>query len=108
MALESIHACGCSNGYTYVGAISIEKVSEVGSVAEKEELSLSDYFVIPTKMLVDRTWQREVGEDNKEHYRYVPYANVAAALYRKLKDQGTLNPKQVKVLNAVANHELDA
>jgi len=107
MALESIHACDCSNGYTYVGAISIEKVSGVGGAAEREELAVSDYYVIPTKMLVDRTWQKEIGEDNKEHYKYVPYSAVAGALYRRLRDQGTLNSKQVKLLNADANHELD-
>jgi hypothetical protein len=107
MALESIHACDCSNGFTYVGEISIVKVSGVGTAPAKEEIIVSNYYVISTKMLIDRTWQKEIGEDNKEHLKYVPYAAVAGALYRKLKEQGTLNRKQVKLPNPDANHELD-
>jgi hypothetical protein len=39
---------------------------------------------IDTKRLVDRTWIGEVGEDHKEHFRYVPVAQETAALYRQL------------------------
>ena len=107
MALESIHACDCSNGFTYVGEISIGKVSGLGSAPVKEEVAVSNYYVIATRMLVDRTWTKEVGEDNKEHYKYIPYTKVAAVLYCKVKEQGTLNRKQVKLPNIDANHELD-
>ena len=106
MAFESIHAVDCSNGFTYVGEIGVAKVSGVGA-APKEEFAISKYFVISTKTLVDRTWTRETGADNKEHCKYVPYATVAAALYRQLREQGTLNAKQVKLPNVDANHELD-
>jgi hypothetical protein len=107
MALESIHACDCSNGFTYVGEISIAKVSGMAGSAAAEEVAVSNYFVISTKMLVDRTWTKELGEDNKEHLKNVPYSKIAAALYRKLKEQGNLNKKQVKLPNIDANHELD-
>jgi hypothetical protein len=107
MALASVHACDCSNGFTYVGEISISKTAGVAGAPAKEETALSNYFVISTKLLVDRTWIREMGEDHKEHYRYVPIASVAAALYRKLREKGTLNPKLVKLPNVDANHELD-
>jgi hypothetical protein len=107
MALASVHACDCSNGFTYVGEISISKTAGIGGAPAKEEPALSNYYVISTKILVDRTWIREMGEDHKEHYRYVPIANVAAALYRKLKEKGTLNPKLVKLPSVDANHELD-
>jgi hypothetical protein len=106
MALESIHACDCTNGYMYVGEMSIATASGSGH-GSREEVALSRYFVIPTKAIVDRTWTKETGEDNKEHHKYVPYTTVAAALYRKLKEQGTLNPKQVKLPKIEANHELD-
>jgi hypothetical protein len=107
MALESVHACDCANGFTYVGVISVGKVSGVGTAPAKEELAVSNYYMISTKMLVDRTWMKEMGEDNKEHYKYVPYTTVASALYCKLRDQGTLNKKQVRLPNIDANHELD-
>ena len=106
MALESIHACDCSNGFTYVGEISISKVSGVAG-ASAEEVAVSNYFVISTKMLIDRTWMKELGEDNKEHLKNVPYSKVAGALYRKLREQGNLNKKQVKLPLIAANHELD-
>lgn len=107
MALESIHACDCANGFTYVGEISIAKVSGHGGGPAKEEVAVSNYFVISTKVLVDRTWTKEVGADNKEHLKNVPYSKVASALYSKLRDQGNLNKKQVKLPNIDANHELD-
>lgn len=107
MSLESIHACDCSNGFTYVGEISIGKVSGLGAAPVKEEIAVSNYYVISTKMLVDRTWTKELGDDEKEHYKYVPYTRVASALYCKLREQGTLNRKQVKLPNIDANHELD-
>ena len=78
MSLDSIHACDCANGFTYVGVISIGKVSGHAGAPSKEEISLSNYFVITTKMLVDRTWVKETGEDGKEHYKYVPYSAIAA------------------------------
>lgn len=108
MALESVHACDCANGFTYVGVISVGKVSGgVGASHAAEELALANYYVISTKMLIDHTWVKETGEDNKEHLKYVPYTNVASALYCKLRDQGTLNKKQVRLPNIQANHELD-
>lgn len=107
MALESIHACDCSNGFTYVGEISIAKISGAPGSATTEEVAVSNYFVISTKMLVDRTWTKELGEDNKEHLKNVPYSKVAATLYRKMRDQGNLNKKQVRLPNIAANHELD-
>ena len=103
MALESVHACDCANGFTYVGEVSVGGAG----AGTTEQVVLAKYFVIPTKMLVDRTWIKETGEDNKEHYRYVPFATVAGALYRRLRDQGTLNQKQVKLPHIDANHELD-
>ena len=106
MAFESIHACDCSNGFTYVGEVSISKVSG-GASREKEEIAMSNYLVISTKMLVDRTWAKEMGEDNKEHLKYVPYSAVVTALYCKLREKGTLNQKQVKLPSIDANHELD-
>jgi len=107
MALESIHACDCSNGFTYVGEISIAKISGMGGGPAREEVAVSNYFVIATKTLVDRTWLKELGDDKKEHLRCVPYAKVAGTLYRKLKEQGFLNQKQVKLPHIDANHELD-
>jgi hypothetical protein len=107
MALQSIHACDCSNGLTYVGEISIAKVSGISGGPAKEDVLLSNYYVIATKMLVDRTWVKEMGEDNKEHLKYVPYSAVTSALYCKLRDNGTLNRKQVKLGEIDANHELD-
>ncbi len=107
MAFQSIHACDCSNGFTYIGEISIAKVSGVGGGAVNEEVAVSNYFVISTKMLVDRTWTKEVGEDHKEHVKIVPYSKVASSLYCKLRDQGSLNQKQVKLPSIDANHELD-
>ena len=107
MDIVSVHACDCSNGFTYVGEISIGKKSGVGGAAASEEIAVSNYFVISTKMLVDQTWKKEKGEDNKEHYKYVPYEAIATALYRRLKDQGTLNSKQVKLPHVDANHEMD-
>ena len=107
MALQSIHACDCSNGFTYVGEITIAKVSGVGSGPGHEEVAVSNYYVIATKMLVDRTWIREMGPDNKEHLKNVPYSQVASALYCKLRDQGHLNRKQVRLPLIAANHELD-
>jgi hypothetical protein len=107
MALESVHACDCANGFTYVGTISVGKVSGVSTAHAQEELSLANYYVISTKVLVDHTWAKETGEDNKEHLKYVPYSNVASSLYCKLRDQGTLNKKMVKLPSIVANHELD-
>ena len=107
MALESIHACDCSNGFTYVGEISIAKISGVTGGPAHEEVAVSNYFVISTKVLVDRTWTKEVGEDHKEHLKNVPYGKVASVLYSKLKEQGNLNRKQVKLPNIDANHELD-
>ena len=104
MALESIHACDCCNGYTYVGEISIAKMSGLGAAPAHEELAVSNYYVIPTKMIVDRTWTKEPGE---EHHKYVSYGAVASALYHKLKEQGALNRKQVKLPGVTANHELD-
>ena len=103
MSLESVHACDCANGYTYVGEVSAVNVG----AATVEEVVMAKYFVIPTKMLVDRTWIKETGEDHKEHFKYVPYTTVASALYRKLREQGTLNPKQVKLPHVDGNHELD-
>jgi hypothetical protein len=103
MALESIHACDCANGFTYVGEVSVGGVG--GTTVE--EVVVSRYFVIPTKTLVERTWVKETGEDSKEHLKYVPYTAVASSLYRKLREQGTLNPKQVKLPHLNANHELD-
>ncbi len=107
MALESIHACDCSNGFTYVGEISIQKVSGHGTTPAKEEVAVSNYYVISTKMLVDRTWTKEIDEEHKEHLKYVPFSKVASMLYSKLKDQGVLNRKQVKLPSIDANHELD-
>jgi hypothetical protein len=107
MALESVHACDCANGFTYVGVISVGKVSGVSSAHAQEELALSNYYVISTKFLIDHTWSKEVGEDNKEHLKYVPYTSVASSLYCKLRDHGTLNKKQVKIVSVEANHELD-
>ncbi len=107
MALESIHACDCSNGFTYVGEISIGKASGLGGGPIKEEIAVSNYYVISTKMLVDRTWTKEMGDDEKEHFRYVPYTKIASTLYCKVREQGTLNRKQVKLPNIDANHELD-
>ena len=72
MALESVHACDCANGFTYVGEVSVGGAG----AGTAEHVVLAKYFVIPTKMLVDRTWIKETGEDKKEHYRYVPYATV--------------------------------
>ena len=106
MAFESIHACDCANGFTYVGEVSISKVTG-GSGPVNEEIAVSNYFVVSTKMLVDRTWKKEEGEDHKEHFKHVPYGKVASALYVRLRDQGTLNQKQVKLPNIDANHELD-
>lgn len=107
MEIESIHACDCTNGYTYVGAISVQKVSGLGSAPAREELAMSHYFVIATKTLIDRTWTKEVGEDQKEHLRYVPYAQVVSTLYCRLRDQGALNKRQVKLPLVSANHDLD-
>ncbi len=107
MALESIHACDCSNGFTYVGEISIGKASGLGGGPVKEDIAVSNYYVIATKMLVDRTWTKEIGDDEKEHFKYVPYTKVASTLYCKVREQGTLNRKQVKLPNIDANHELD-
>jgi hypothetical protein len=108
MALESVHACDCSNGFTYVGTISVGKVSGgVGATHAAEELALSNYFVIATKTLVDHSWVKEAGEDNKEHLKYVPFAGIAGSLYCRLRDHGTLNKKMVKLPNIIANHELD-
>jgi hypothetical protein len=107
MALESVHACDCPNGFTYVGEMTISKVSGGGSAPAQEEAALFNYFVIPTKMLVDRTWKMHTGEDNKVHYEYVPYATVASEIYRSLKAHGRLNKKQVKLPHPAANHELD-
>ena len=108
MALESVHACDCANGFTYVGAISVGKVSGgVGAAHAAEELALANYFVISTKMLIDHTWVKETGEDDKEHLKYVPYTTVASSLYCRLRDHGTLNKKQVKIVSLEANHELD-
>ena len=108
MALESVHACDSANGFTYIGTISVGKVSGgVGATHAAEELALSNYFVISTKMLVDHTWVKETGEDSKEHLKYVPFSSVASSLYCKLRDQGTLNKKMVKLPSIVANHELD-
>lgn len=107
MAMQSIHACDCSNGFTYVGEISIVKASGVSSGPAREEVIVSHYYVISTKMLVDRCWMKELGEDHKEHLKHVPYSTVATALYCRLKEQGNLNPKQVKLPNIDANHELD-
>lgn len=103
MALESVHACDCANGLTYVGEVSAVNVG-AGTV---EEVVMSKYYVIATKMLLDRSWNKEVGEDHKEHYRHVSYTTVAINLYRKLREQNTLNPKQVKLPHVDANHELD-
>jgi hypothetical protein len=107
MALESVHACDCANGFTYVGTISVGKVSGVSAAHAQDELALANYFVIATKTLVDHTWVKEIGPDSKEHLKYVPYATVASSLYTKLRDQGTLNKKQVKIVSLEANHELD-
>ncbi len=107
MALESVHACDCANGFTYVGTISVGKVSGISSAHAQDELALANYFVIATKALVDHTWAKEVGPDNKEHLKYVPYTTVASSLYCRLRDQGALNKKQVKIVNLEANHELD-
>lgn len=107
MALQSIHACDCSNGFTYVGEITIAKISGTAGGPVQEEVAVSNYFVIPTKMLVDRTWIREMGPDNKEHLKNVPYSRVASTLYCKLRDQGNLNKKQVRLPHIAANHELD-
>ena len=63
MALESIHACDCSNGFTYVGEISIQKVSGLGGGSTHEEVAVSNYFAIETKTLVDRTWRNCRSED---------------------------------------------
>ena len=49
----------------------------------------------------------EIDEEHKEHLKYVPYSKVASMLYCKLKEQGTLNLKQVKLPHINANHELD-
>ena len=108
MSLESIHACDCANGFTYVGVISVGKVSGGASGPAKEEISVSNYYVVSTKVLVDRTWTKEVGEDNKEHVKYVPYTAVAGALYTRLREEGTLNHKMVRLPNIDANHELDS
>ena len=107
MAMQSIHACDCSNGFTYVGEISIAKVSGLGGGPAKEDVLLSNYFVVATKMLLDRTWVKEVGEDGKEHWKHVPYSAVTSSLYCKLRDSGSLNRKQVKLGEIDANHELD-
>ena len=107
MALESIHACDCSNGFTYVGEISIAKATGMSGGPAKEEVLVSKYYVISTKMLVERTWMKELGEDNKEHLKHVPYSTVASTLYCRLRDHGHLNMKQVKLPNIDANHELD-
>lgn len=107
MALQSIHACDCANGYTYVGEITIAKVSGVGHAHAEEEMAVSNYYVISTKTLVDRTWIREMGPDDKEHLKNVPYSKVAGTLYCRLRDQGTLNKKQVRLPHIAANHELD-
>jgi len=107
MANESIHACDCSNGFTYVGEITIGKASGLGAGPVHEEIAVSRYFVIPTKVLVERTWVKEIGSDNKEHLKYVPYTAVAVALYAKLRDKGTLNRNQVKLPLVAANHELE-
>ena len=104
MALESIHACDCSNGLTYVGEISIGKVSGLGDRPTHEEIAVSNYYVVPTKMIVDRTWTKETGE---EHHKHVSYGSVASAIYLKLKEEGALNRKQVKLPGVAANHELD-
>ncbi|MCU0962507.1 MAG: hypothetical protein MUF48_20620 [Pirellulaceae bacterium] len=107
MEIESIHACDCANGFTYVGTISVQKVSGHGAAPSREELALAHYFVIATKTLIDRTWTKEVGEDNKEHLKYVPYSQVVSTLYCRLRDQGALNKRQVKLPQVNANHELD-
>jgi len=108
MALESVHACDCANGFTYIGVISVGKVSGPVSAAHAaEELALSNYFVIATKALVDHTWTKEMGEDNKEHLKHIPYGTVAGSLYCKMREQGSLNKKQVKIVKLEANHELD-
>lgn len=107
MANESIHACDCSNGFTYVGEITIGKASGLGGATAHEDIAVSHYFVIPTKVLVERTWVKQMGDDNKEHLKYVPYATVAGTLYCKLRDQGTLNRTQVKLPMVDANHELE-
>ena len=70
-----------------LGEISIAKISGIGGGPAKEEVAVSNYFVISTKMLVDRTWTKELGEDNKEHLKNVPYSKVASALYRKMREQ---------------------
>lgn len=107
MEIESIHACDCANGYTYVGTISVQKVLGHGSAPTRDELALSHYFVIPTKTLIDRTWTKEVGEDHKEYLKYIPYSQVVSALYCRLRDQGSLNKRQVRLPVVNANHELD-
>jgi hypothetical protein len=107
MSLESVHACDCANGFTYVGVISIAKATGHAGGPAKEEVAVSNYYVISTKVLVDRTWTKEMGEDNKEHFKYVAYAKIASSLYCKLREQGTLNQKMVKLPNIDANHELD-
>jgi hypothetical protein len=108
MALESIHACDCANGFTYVGEISIHKSTGMGGVVANEEVAVSHYFVIETKMLMDRTWKKEIGEDHKEHFRYVPFSKVASTLYCIVREQGTLNRKMVKLPGITANHELES
>ncbi len=107
MALESIHACDCSNGFTYVGEITVQKVSGHGGAPTKEEVAVSNYYVIETRTIVDRTWKKEIGEDGKEHLKYVPFSKVASTLYCRIRDQGTLNRKMVKLPSIDANHELD-
>ncbi len=108
MANESIHACDCSNGFTYVGEITIGKASGLGAAAtHHEDIALSRYFVIPTKTLIERTWVKYVGDDDKEHLKYVPYVAVASTLYSKLRAAGTLNRNQVKLPHVDANHELE-
>ena len=107
MALESIHACDCSNGFTYVGEISIAKVSGAHGDPGKEEVIVSNYIVISTKMLVDRTWTKVVGDDHKEHLKHVPYSTVVSSLYRHVREHGKLNTKQVRLPMIDANHELD-
>jgi hypothetical protein len=107
MALESIHACDCSNGLTYVGEINIQKASGLGGGATHEEVAVSNYYVIETKTIIGRTWKKEIGDDHKEHFKYVPYSRIASMLYCLLRDQGTLNKKMVKLPGITANHELD-
>jgi len=75
MSLESVHACDCCQ-WPYVRGR--------GQRSERRR----DYgrrgghgrntYVVGTKMLIDRSWIKETGEDHKEHFNTCPILRLPA------------------------------